>query len=157
MERCTRSNGALSFLPGSHLSIPITKRFVRKYGGGTGFEDVCPPGAVPHLDADSPSLSAVQSYVLQTCEPGLFCFLFTQTVPDKAVAGDLVLIHGGVLHKSEKNTSSETRYAYTFHMIDSPPYAHYDEKNWLQPTSSMPFAKILDVPNTTTNEMSGLV
>ena len=61
--------------------------------------------------------------------------------------GDLVLIHGSVLHKSEKNTSPQTRFAYTFHMIESPPYAIYDDKNWLQPTPELPFSKILDTPN----------
>jgi len=28
-------------------------------------------------------------------------------------------------------------------MIDSPPYAEYDAKNWLQPTAQMPFSRIL--------------
>jgi len=28
-------------------------------------------------------------------------------------------------------------------MIESPPYASYDEKNWLQPTKAMPFSHIL--------------
>lgn len=56
--------------------------------------------------------------------------------------GDLVLIHGSVLHKSERNTSDKTRFAYTFHMIESPPIAHYDEKNWLQPTPEMPFSQL---------------
>ena len=63
--------------------------------------------------------------------------------------GDLVLIHGTVLHKSRRNTSASTRFAYTFHMIDSPPHAVYDEKNWLQPTEAMPFSRILDAPNLT--------
>ena len=58
-----------------------------------------------------------------------------------------MLIHGSVLHKSEKNLSPNTRYAYTFHMIESPPYARYDEKNWLQPTPETPFPHILDTPN----------
>jgi len=56
--------------------------------------------------------------------------------------GGLVLIHGSVLHKSEKNLSPNTRFAYTFHMIESPPHATYDEKNWLQPTEAMPFSRI---------------
>lgn len=78
-----------------------------------------------------------------------------QAVPDRVTTvGDLVLIHGSVLHKSQRNASSQTRYAYTFHMIDSPPHAHYDEKNWLQPTPSMPFTKILDLPNDATSEIS---
>ena len=54
-----------------------------------------------------------------------------------------MLIHGAVLHKSKRNTSARTRFAYTFHMIDSPPHAEYDNKNWLQPTKEMPFSKIL--------------
>lgn len=57
-------------------------------------------------------------------------------------SGTLVLIHGSVLHKSERNTSEKTRYAYTFHMIESAPLARYDEKNWLQPTEAMPFSKL---------------
>ena len=61
----------------------------------------------------------------------------------KSIIGDLVLIHGAVLHKSERNTSPHTRFAYTFHMIESPPHAQYDEKNWLQPTKEMPFSKVL--------------
>lgn len=30
-------------------------------------------------------------------------------------------------------------------MIESPPQAAYDEKNWLQPTKEMPFSKVLAV------------
>ncbi|CAL1707065.1 unnamed protein product [Somion occarium] len=122
LEKCTPENGALSFLPGSHLTAPITKRFVRLPTGGTGFEELIPPEQVPPKPEGK--------YILEACSPG-----------------DLVLIHGSVLHKSEKNTSPYTRFAYTFHMIESPPYAKYDEKNWLQPTPKMPFSKILDIPN----------
>jgi len=63
----------------------------------------------------------------------------TTTISEK---GDLVLIHGSVLHKSEKNTSASTRFAYTFHMIEGPGKAVYDEKNWLQPTPGMPFSRL---------------
>lgn len=55
-----------------------------------------------------------------------------------------MLIHGSVLHKSEKNTSPKTRYAYTFHMIESAPRAVYDHKNWLQPTPELPFSHLFD-------------
>jgi ectoine hydroxylase-related dioxygenase (phytanoyl-CoA dioxygenase family) len=48
-------------------------------------------------------------------------------------AGDLVLIHGNVLHKSEKNTSDKSRFAYTFHVIEGAEGWTYDERNWLQP------------------------
>ncbi|KIM61583.1 hypothetical protein SCLCIDRAFT_1215849 [Scleroderma citrinum Foug A] len=134
LERCTEVNGALTFLPGSHLVTPITKRFVRLPGGGTGFESIASP-LPPKSNTSRATKHATQSsaaegkYILETCEPG-----------------DLIIIHGSVLHKSERNISSQTRYAYTFHMIDSPPHAEYDEKNWLQPTMG-PFPKVLDVPN----------
>ncbi|TFY68787.1 hypothetical protein EVJ58_g793 [Rhodofomes roseus] len=112
LEKCTPENGALSFLPGSHLTAPITKRFVRKPGGGTGFETLIPPEERPRSRrGDTFSRRASQS---------------------------------------EKNLSPHTRYAYTFHMIESPPYARYDEKNWLQPTPETPFPHILDKPNPTT-------
>jgi len=122
LERCTPENGALSFLPGSHKTTAITKRFVRMPEGGTGFEQLIPPEQEPARHDGK--------YILEACLPG-----------------DLVLIHGSVLHKSEKNTSPHTRFAYTFHMIESPPYAVYDEKNWLQPTPELPFSRILDTPN----------
>jgi len=116
LEKCTSENGALSFLPGSHLTSPITKRFVRLPSGGTGFEPLVPAGEVRPSEG---------SYILEPCTPG-----------------DLVLIHGSVLHRSERNKSPHTRFAYTFHMIDSPPFARYDEKNWLQPTPKMPFSRV---------------
>jgi len=121
LEECTETNGALYFWPGSHLISPITKRFVRLPDNkGTGFEPLS------HTPMEDKKSSDDDYYVLVTCDPG-----------------DLVLIHGAVLHKSKRNTSSRTRFAYTFHMIDSPPYAEYDNKNWLQPTKDMPFSKIL--------------
>ncbi|KAJ6499335.1 phytanoyl-CoA dioxygenase [Mycena sanguinolenta] len=123
LEQCTASNGALSFLPGSHLTTPITKRFVRLPAGGTGFEPLVPPEISEQVAAHCKA--SADSYVLETCEPG-----------------DLVLIHGSVLHKSERNTSPNTRYAYTFHMIENDG-VKYDEKNWLQPTPTMPFSRIL--------------
>lgn len=60
-------------------------------------------------------------------------------------AGTLVLIHGSVLHKSERNLSDKSRFIYTFHCIEGE--AEYDEKNWLQPTTSMPFSKLYDPPS----------
>lgn len=89
-------------------------------------------------------------YVLEECNPGERSNTsHTPRAKCCNVSGDLVLIHGSVLHKSERNTSAKTRFAYTFHMIESPPYAVYDDKNWLQPTEAMPFSRILDTPNVT--------
>ncbi|KAF8639525.1 hypothetical protein AX17_001430 [Amanita inopinata Kibby_2008] len=123
LEKCGAENGALSFLPGSHLTCPITKRFVRLLGGGTGFERLIPED--PYTERQISEINRGK-YILEACSPG-----------------DLVLIHGSVLHKSERNTSQRTRFAYTFHMIESSPYAAYDGKNWLQPTGAMPFSRVL--------------
>jgi len=48
-------------------------------------------------------------------------------------AGDLVLIHGNLLHKSERNLSGKGRMIYTFHVIEGAEGTVYDERNWLQP------------------------
>ncbi len=52
--------------------------------------------------------------------------------------GSLVLIHGCVVHKSEKNISKRSRHIYTFHVFDKG-VSKYSEDNWLQPTDVVPF------------------
>ncbi|KAH6840781.1 hypothetical protein B0I37DRAFT_438169 [Chaetomium sp. MPI-CAGE-AT-0009] len=54
-------------------------------------------------------------------------------VPGEVKAGSLVLIHGNLLHKSERNTSQKGRTIYTFHIIEGGEGFTYDERNWLQP------------------------
>lgn len=112
--------------------------------GGTGFEQLLDPSQVP---------APVGEYVPEECNPGETTMLRYLPKPERAkvpwVIGDLVLIHGSVLHKSGRNLSAQTRFAYTFHMIESLPYAVYDDRNWLQPTEAMPFSRILDTPNAT--------
>ena len=56
-------------------------------------------------------------------------------------AGTLVLIHGNLLHKSEKNTSQKGRMIYTFHCIEGG--NEYDARNWLQPPAEG-FTKLFD-------------
>ncbi len=53
-------------------------------------------------------------------------------VAGEVKAGTLVLIHGNLLHKSERNTSQKGRIIYTFHIIEQDGTV-YDGKNWLQP------------------------
>ena len=64
LEKCTAENGALSFLPGSHLTSPIAKRLVRLPGGGTGFEPLL------SQDAQEKAPPPTGQYILETCEPG---------------------------------------------------------------------------------------
>lgn len=140
LEDCTTKNGCLSFLPKSHrwprdssvksttytpldppgyteeFGVPrgINKRFVRKVPSdptaGTDFETF-----------DHPEETQWDEKAAEIAE---------------CKAGTLVLIHGSVLHKSEKNTSAQSRFVYTFHMIEGDTTrAHYDDKNWLQPST----------------------
>lgn len=105
LEDCTSHNGTLAFVPGSHKTHPVSKRFVRDGAGGTTFEDVEDICA-------GPEPSEEEFKVLD--------------IP----AGSLVLIHNSVLHKSEANVSQKSRFAYTFHAIDGE--CEYDRRNWLQ-------------------------
>lgn len=106
LEDCTLENGCLSYNPGSHKKYPITNRFVKVNGG----DDGCNFMTVSDQKLPLPSK---EDYVPVQCK-----------------AGSLVLIHNSVLHKSENNRSTKSRYAYTFHVIDGT--AKYDNLNWLQ-------------------------
>ncbi|KAM0339986.1 hypothetical protein ACHAPU_010703 [Fusarium lateritium] len=116
LEDATLENGCLSFLPGSHRWAPVEKRLVRK-AGNAGTEMV---------DNDGPKFPATDGY-----GKGALAGQH-EYIPDEVKAGDLVLIHGNLLHKSEKNTSPKGRIIYTFHIIEGQE-KDYDTKNWLQP------------------------
>ncbi|KAF5666838.1 phytanoyl dioxygenase [Fusarium heterosporum] len=116
LEDATLENGCLSFLPGSHRWAPVEKRLVRKTGNA-GTEMV---------DNDGPKFPATDGYG-QDAPGGQH-----EYIPGEVKAGDLVLIHGNLLHKSEKNTSPKGRIIYTFHIIEGQE-KDYDAKNWLQP------------------------
>lgn len=113
LEDCTVENGCLSFAPGSHRRAPIKDRFVRSADGkGTTF--------VANDGAEWPGdLTVDREPTEEVYELG------------EVKAGTLVLIHGNVLHTSEKNTSPKGRMIYTFHCIEGE--NEYDERNWLQP------------------------
>jgi ectoine hydroxylase-related dioxygenase (phytanoyl-CoA dioxygenase family) len=91
MEDATVSNGCLSFAAGTHKSAPITTRFVRKDSGGVDMAE--------NQGAKFPAgLEVAQS----KGEP--------EYIIGEVKAGSLVLIHGNILHKSEKNLSNKSRY-----------------------------------------------
>lgn len=129
LEDATVENGCLSFAPGSHRRAPIKERFVRRPDGqGTTFE------SVPEEDGQWP-----RDFEHEDIEPGTPHK--EEYVLGEVKAGSLVLIHGNILHKSEKNTSQKTRIIYTFHLIEGE--EHYDEKNWLQvPGGTEQFTKL---------------
>lgn len=70
LEACTPDNGALWFLPSSHLTTPITKRFVRMPEGGTGFEPVVVPEKPLGLPDSVDNAPSNREYVLETCGAG---------------------------------------------------------------------------------------
>lgn len=117
LEDATAENGCLSFAKGSHKRAEVGERFVRmEKGKGTGFvahEGERFPGGMKG-DTDRVKDGKEEEYTLGPVK-----------------AGSLVLIHGNLLHKSEKNTSSKSRFIYTFHAIEGGNV--YDERNWLQP------------------------
>lgn len=116
LEDATVENGCLSFLPGSHKTAAVAKRFVRK-SNGQGTEFIENDGAkFPGEFAEEKGGKGEEGeYVL-----------------GEVKAGTLVLIHGNLLHKSEKNVSQKGRIIYTFHVIEGAG-ATYDSRNWLQP------------------------
>ncbi|KAJ2773469.1 hypothetical protein IWQ57_001281 [Coemansia nantahalensis] len=121
LEDCTLHNGCLEYVPGSHRTAPIARRFVRaRSGAGTEMVDVGPvyqsalPVATDAREAGTPQQQEQQQ----------------ESVPIEVAAGSLVLIHGQVLHKSARNQSQQSRWIYTFHIVDGA--CHYDADNWLQ-------------------------
>ncbi|KAI4651804.1 hypothetical protein J4E93_002000 [Alternaria ventricosa] len=119
LEDATQENGCLSFAAGSHKRAAIEKRFVRT-GHGTGFidnEGARFPKSVKQETNGEKEYEMVEKE--ERYDMG------------EVKAGTLVLIHGNILHKSEKNTSSKSRNIYTFHVIEGE--EKYDERNWLQP------------------------
>ncbi|KAF2022403.1 phytanoyl-CoA dioxygenase [Aaosphaeria arxii CBS 175.79] len=118
LEDATAENGCLSFAAGSQRRAPIRKRFVRtgkKGEEGTGFIDnEGPQFPQSHPGSNGDTKEEDEVYTM-----------------GEVKAGTLVLIHGNILHKSEKNVSGKSRFIYTFHVIDGA--EKYDERNWLQP------------------------
>lgn len=121
LEDATIGNGGLSFAKGSHKRNGVKKRMVRsKLGSTTEMQD--------NTGSKFPEGMSQQEQQEEQYEM------------TEVKAGTLVLIHGNVLHKSEKNTSGKSRFIYTFHMIEGE--NTYDEKNWLQPTRKDGFSRL---------------
>lgn len=129
LEDCTKDNGALEYLPGSHKVTPVTKRLVRS--------------SAPSEDGKLSTNSKTQFEPVFDAE-GNPVKLSEQAEKDQhdaakyklidCPAGSLILINHSVLHKSNFNRKEKSRYAYAFHIIEGE--AEYDRKNWLQIPSS---------------------
>lgn len=125
LEDATEENGCLSFAKGSHWRTPVKSRMVRKKdGSGVEFVDV--------EGAKFPKDFVVEEKEVDGKEE-----VYTM---GEVKAGTLVLIHGNLLHKSEKNLSRKSRFIYTFHVIEGE--NEYDGRNWLQPPEIVGFSRL---------------
>lgn len=116
LEDAMVDNGCLSFAKGSHKRAPVKSRFVRRReGGGTEFAEVNGSRFPDGMEIEKcGKAEEEEDYTL-----------------GEVKAGTLVLIHGNLLHKSEKNLSQKGRIIYTFHVVEG--QNEYDKRNWLQP------------------------
>ncbi|KKZ60551.1 hypothetical protein EMCG_04788 [[Emmonsia] crescens] len=130
-------NGALGVWKGSHRSGCIQRRLVRCAAGdgGTEFVEWDGPGLAAELVGDGQDAGGNEKGEVYTPRDEDFELL-------EVKAGSLVLIHGNVLHQSEKNTSDRSRFAYTFHVIEGAEGWRYDERNWLQPEPGEGFTRL---------------
>jgi ectoine hydroxylase-related dioxygenase (phytanoyl-CoA dioxygenase family) len=116
LEDADVENGCLSFIPGSHMDgIHGNYRLVRTMEGDhirCTYE-----GVKPSYDNE-------------------------KFVMAPARKGSLVLIHGLVVHQSERNVSTRSRHAFTIHLYDG--NCKWSERNWLQPTEANTFTHMFD-------------
>ncbi|GBL56311.1 hypothetical protein AVEN_205893-1 [Araneus ventricosus] len=73
------------------------------------------------------------AFISKACE-------FVVIIKDLIIAGDCVLIHGSVIHKSGRNTTQAARTVYTYHMVEKG--AAWSPLNWTQPTEKLPYPSI---------------
>lgn len=106
----------MSFLPGSHKTAPVCQRLVRK-AGDAGTEMVendgskFPPGAEYGLEGPDEA----GQYVPGEVKAGDCRFLRKdETQPDTDDEA-VVLIHGNLLHKSEKKYADDHSYYHDLH------------------------------------------
>lgn len=100
-------NGCLWAVKGSHLDGRGVRRFVRDGIGGTRFEGE--EQGEEYKDEDFVSLEVRE--------------------------GDLVVLDGGLVHKSERNESERSRHAYSIHMAKG----GLEEACWLRRGEDFPF------------------
>jgi phytanoyl-CoA hydroxylase len=124
LEDATVENGCLYFIPGSHNSMNIsTNSFAHPDFNLISSNFPAPPISrfVRNPNPTGGNLTMTRGDELTTPLDE-----FT-AVP--VAKGSLVLIHGNVIHRSERNTSEKSRHAYTFHIVDFDK-ATYSPENW---------------------------
>jgi len=123
LEDAKIENGCLWFIPGSHKEVAekgdVPVRFVRVKP-----ENIATEGCTTKSTGDHPEYDE------------------SAFVPVPVKAGDAIVIHGLVVHKSEPNKSeNESRHIYTYHIVEQDGTI-WDKDNWLQPTPQVPFTPL---------------
>ncbi|KAL4162111.1 hypothetical protein PRNP1_002659 [Phytophthora ramorum] len=117
LEDCTLENGCLHGVPGSQLTVPVRQRLRRTT-----------------KDQQETNGGLLLENVPEKVEP----FDVSKSQPLITKKGDLVLLHSSFVHFSEANRSSNSRHAYSIHVVESHEVA-YPADNWLQTTGNVPF------------------
>lgn len=123
LEDCTKDNGCLWAIPGSHKH-GLKERFCRK-ADGKGTELIDP---IPELAAACPD-----------ADPNLDPWDISRGEPIECPAGTLVLLHNKLVHYSMENKSDVSRHAFSIHVVDNRQGCKYPRNNWLQRHGTIPF------------------
>ncbi|GAB6031487.1 Phytanoyl-CoA dioxygenase domain-containing protein 1 [Chamberlinius hualienensis] len=116
LEDTDTENGCLWFIPESHKD-PVSRRMIRV------------------VENDQVKLQ----YVGRNPEYDRKLF-----IPVPVKKGDLIVIHGKVVHKSEDNLSKRPRPIYTFHVMDKNE-AYFSESNWIQESDAFKFPSLFSI------------
>lgn len=146
LEDCTKENGCLWFVPGSHKDGSNMKRFERKTAGngeGKLKKTINNEDLFAYWKKDSIDLSKydgpnnIGATTTMNGSDVKLDYPDSDFICGACPKGSLVLIHGDVVHMSHPNKSNKSRNIYTFHMIES--YGTtYPETNWLQMRQPFP-------------------
>lgn len=109
LQRATLENGCLHVVPGSHVDGVRLRRFVRTEDDQVSFH------GSPDCTYDD-----------------------ERYVPLPVEQGDVVLMHGAVVHRSERNFSEASRHAYSIHVV-ADGLAH---GCWLRRSDDLPFRRM---------------
>ncbi|KAL8712553.1 MAG: hypothetical protein Q9225_006914 [Loekoesia sp. 1 TL-2023] len=119
LEDATIQNGCLMVVPGSHKTTPISRRCVVSSNGYPEFQSIQTPLFAPNPGSNGPSAPT------QAANHGM------NSKKLEVKAGTLILMHGNLVHASEKNDSANSRIAYNFGLVEGS--LPWKADNYLQP------------------------
>ncbi|KAI3643931.1 hypothetical protein MP228_010095 [Amoeboaphelidium protococcarum] len=139
LEDVTLENGCLWFIPGSHKThSKITRRFERnpEFFADDQLRDYKAQNQQEQAAVKATRFVTYGDQCDQQHVPDTDSPLWKPVTMKK---GSLVLIHGAILHKSERNLSlDKSRFAYAFHVIEGS--LQWPKENWIQ--SAHEFTKL---------------